>query len=64
MSAELNFAEDRAARIDYLMTQLSMWRNSADEAAGNYCLWIYDTDYDLYCEADDALRELEAYYLD
>lgn len=63
MSRDLDFNENRAERIDYLMTQLSTWRNSACETAGNYCQFIYDTDYDLFCEADDALRQLEDYYL-
>ena len=65
MTAELDFdTEARAARVEYTMDKLALWRDHGDEAAGNYCLFIYDTDYDLYCDADDALRALEAYYLD
>ena len=63
MSRELDFNEDRAARVEYVMDRLVEWRESACETAGNYCQYIYDTDYDLYCEADDSLAALERYYL-
>lgn len=65
MTAELEFDnEARAARIEYTMDQLVLWRDHADEAAGNYIAYLMDYDYDLYCDADDALDALEAYYLD
>lgn len=64
MSNELDFTTDRATKVEYLMTQLSTWRNSACETAGNYCQFIYDTDYDMFCDADDALSAMEGYYLD
>jgi hypothetical protein len=63
MSAELDFTEDRAARVEYVMDQMVLWRENAVEAAGRYLDYLMDADYDLYCEADDALATLEAYYL-
>ena len=63
MSVELDFHEDRAARLEYVMDQMVLWRENAVEAAGRYLDYLIDADYDLYCEADDALASLEEYYL-
>jgi len=63
---ELDFNENeaRATRVEYIRDQLQLWRERGDERAGNFLAHVYDTRYDLYCEADDALREMEEYYLD
>lgn len=63
MSRELDFNEDRAARVEYVMDQLVLWRENAVEEAGRYLDYLIDADYDLYAEADDALAALERYYL-
>ena len=63
MSRELDFNEDRGALVDYVMDQMVLWRENADEQAGRYLDYLIDADYDLYCEADDAFAVFEAYYL-
>lgn len=63
MSRELDFNEDHAARVEYVMDQMVLWRESAVEEAGRYLDYLIDADYDLYAEADDSLAALESYYL-
>lgn len=63
MDNALDFNEERAERVEYIMDQLVLWREQGDERAGNFIAHVYDTRYDLYCEADDSLAALEAYYL-
>ena len=62
MSAELDFNEDRAAKVEYVMDRIQEARNG-DFTAGNYCLYLMDSDEELYNEAAEALIALEAYYL-
>ena len=62
MTAELDFTEDRAAKIEYVMDRIQEARNG-DFTAGNYCLYLMDSYEELYNEAADALIALEAYYL-
>lgn len=65
MTAELEFDnEARAAKVEYAMDQLALWRDHGNEAAGNYVAYLIDYDYDLYADAEDALAVLESYYLD
>lgn len=58
----LDFNEDRAIKLEYVMDRIQEARQG-DTTAGNYCLFIMDTDGDLYSEAEAALTDLEAYYL-
>jgi hypothetical protein len=58
----LDFNEDRSIKLEYVMDRIQEAR-AGDFTSGNYCLFIMDTDGDLYSEAEAALADLEAYYL-